>query len=102
MADDYEFWLRMALQCDFDFVDDIVLDYRVGINQIETRFSVAERTADALRIQRDFVGRLSDGKYPRPDVSRRGIAKKYADLGDFCLGAGRQVRALVRISCPTP
>ncbi len=90
VADDYEFWLRMALHCAFDYVDEIVVDYRMGVDQIAGRFSSMRRVDEALRIQRQFADRFFDGKYPRSDVFRRGIATKYAGLGDCLLGAGQQ------------
>ena len=95
IADDYEFWLRIAIQCEFDFVDEIVVDYRVGIDQIGTRVGSGEYYGCAIQIQREFVDRFFGGKYPRPDVFRRGIAAKYAELGDCLLGAGDHVGAFL-------
>ena len=95
IADDYEFWLRVALQCEFDFVDEIVVDYRVGVDQIGTRVGSGEYYGCAIQIQREFVDRFFDGKYPRPDVFQRGIAAKYAELGDCLLGAGDHVGAFL-------
>lgn len=105
VTDDYEFWLRMALQFEFEFVADIVVDFREGIDQIQSRVSHDEFVGHALRVQREFVARFFGGKYPRPRVFRKGIAAKYAGLGDCLLGADMQFRAAVahaRALCMDP
>lgn len=38
MSEDYEFWLRAALQCTFCFVDEALVKYRIHPNQSSARY----------------------------------------------------------------
>jgi glycosyltransferase involved in cell wall biosynthesis len=92
VAEDYDLWLRLAKDHLFDYVDDTLLDYRVGIDQIGSRFP--DQLTPAIAVTRRFVDRFYAGHYPRPRVVRQGMAAKYAARGDVLLGQGRHAGAL--------
>jgi glycosyltransferase involved in cell wall biosynthesis len=94
VADDYDFWLRVARHCEFDFVDSIVVEYRTEGDRIGSRTSLQAYCDVSIQVQRSFVDRFFHGSYPRPDIYRRGIAAKLAELGDCQLGAGNSWQAL--------
>ncbi len=102
-GNDYDLWLRVARKYVFDFVDQVLMDYRIGIDQFISR--TTNPYDQAIALQRRFVQRFYDGQYPRPEVVRSGIATKYAAHGDMLLGQGRHLQALAahgRAACLEP
>lgn len=89
---DLDLWLRIAHKYSFDFVDEELVEYRVGIEQVTS--SMNDAYMRTIAIQRRFVQRFYDGQYPRPGVVRRGVAMKYAAHGDMLLGQGKHLKAL--------
>jgi glycosyltransferase involved in cell wall biosynthesis len=92
VAEDYDLWLRLAIDHAFEYVDDVLVDYRVGIDQIGSRY--VDQLTPSVAVTRHFVQRFYGGRYPRPDVIRQGMAAKYAAHGDMLLSQGRHARAL--------
>jgi len=88
---DLDLWLRIARGHWFDYVDEELLEYRVGIQQVTS--TIDNAYLRALAIQRRFVERFFEGKYPRPSVVRRATAAKHAAHGDLFLARGRHLRA---------
>lgn len=94
-AVDYELWLRMARKYSFDYVDEILVDYRVGIDSVRSDVSLHGYCENALSIQRNFVQGYYGGKYPRTAIARKAAAAKFIDLGDGLLGRGDHFGALL-------
>jgi glycosyltransferase involved in cell wall biosynthesis len=92
VAPDYDLWLRLARKYEFDFIDEILLDYRLGIDSIGRR--VGNKFQHGMRIQRRFVDRFYNGKYPNGRVIAKATARKYAGLGDAMLSGARRGEAL--------
>jgi len=77
-ASDYEFWLRVALRYEFDYVDEPLVMYRTGHANLTSRGEVQLLTA--LRIMDRFMARHR-GKLPRKAI-RVSYAETYAHIGE--------------------
>lgn len=78
MAIDWDLWLRLSLHCEFDWVDERLLHYRVGHGDQMSRRALV-RLECCERILADFVARHS-AVLPSADV-RRALAYSYALRG---------------------
>ena len=85
VAEDYDLWLRPAMNYAFDYVNDVLLDYRVGIDQIGSR--VTDQCTPAVAVTRRFVERFYGGRYPRPGVVRKGNASNMRLTATYSLAA---------------
>ncbi len=83
IAPDYDLWLRMSTVCKFAYVDEILMEYRTGIDSIGTR--VKSKIEYTLKIQEDFVNNYFGGKFPYPKALHRAYANKYRSAGNFYL-----------------
>lgn len=93
-GNDYDLWLRVAFHGGiFDYVDEELLEYRVGIDQFISRTSDAYYRS--LRLQDRFVQRYFGGGYPTPRVHRHAKAVKCACQSDLHLGRGEHLRAFI-------
>ena len=92
IAPDYDLWLRLSTVCKFAYVDEILMEYRTGIDSIGTR--VKTKTDYVIKIQEDFVRDYFDGKFPYPKSLNRAYYNKYVAAGNFQLGQRQNVIAL--------
>jgi hypothetical protein len=72
---DYELWLRLARICDFDYVDEPLVHYRVGHANLSQR--VDERIASALVVMRRFCRDIDRPAQLSPAARRQGFADTY-------------------------
>lgn len=93
VAEDYDLWLRIAQKYPFEYVDEVFVEYRTGIDQIATRQS--DQFRFSIGVQRRFIEQHFGGRYPRPAVVRRATAAKYAGHGDYLLANHRQLAAFM-------
>lgn len=84
MGIDYDLWLRLSLQCEFDFVPDVVGQYRIWPGQMSRK--VHERYEAGIRIMRKFLS-ASCGAVPR-DAVARAWAHTYVGRGNAKLWSG--------------
>ena len=94
VAEDYDPWLRMARICKFDFVDEVLVDYRVGNPSIGS--SLKSYFESGMKILDDFLATDYDGAYPDKSVVARARANRYKVLGDTSLASERQLRGFAR------
>jgi glycosyltransferase involved in cell wall biosynthesis len=76
-SDDYEFWLRVAQRCRFDYVDEPLVQYRTGHASLSRRM---ERMQVVLRIMRSYLDERGGRAYLRPAAVRTAFAETYANL----------------------
>ena len=88
-ASDYEFWLRVALHYEFDYVDEPLVLYRTGHANLSSRSDVQLETA--LSIMARFVGSHPDA-LPQALV-RQCYAETYSHMG-LALRDRRRLAAL--------
>jgi glycosyltransferase involved in cell wall biosynthesis len=76
-VEDYDLWLRIARWFRFDYVDEPLVEYRVGHASLSTRY--ADRLLTALEIMHRF---LKEGgrEMIRPAVVRQATAETYFHL----------------------
>jgi glycosyltransferase involved in cell wall biosynthesis len=86
-SEDYDLWLRVAEQYRFDYVNEVLADYRVGHVSLSSR--VEERLPAVLFIVRRFARRTG---LPHA-LLRRKLAQVYGDFG-FVLRQRSRLRAL--------
>lgn len=55
MGIDYDLWLRLSMQCEFDYVDDVVGQYRVWAGQMSRK--VRQRYVAGIQIMNRFLAR---------------------------------------------
>lgn len=70
MGIDYELWLRLSMQCEFDYVDDVVGQYRVWPGQMSRK--VRQRYQAAIGIMNGFLQRYGE------HVNRATVAEAWA------------------------
>ena len=87
IAPDYDLWLRMSTVCKFAYVDEILMEYRTGIDSIGSR--VKSKIEYTLKIQENFVNNYFDGKFPYPKALHRAYFNKYRSAGNFYLSQNR-------------
>ena len=92
IAPDYDLWLRLSTVCKFAYVDEILMEYRTGIDSIGTR--VKTKTDYILKIQEDFVQDYYGGKFPNKKSLNRAYFNKYKAAGNFQLHQGQNAAAL--------
>jgi hypothetical protein len=78
MGIDYELWLRLSVQCEFDYVPDVVGQYRVWSGQMSRK--VFDRYDAGIEIMRRFL-RQNAGEVSSRDA-HRGWAHTYVGRGD--------------------
>jgi len=83
IAPDYDLWLRLSLVCKFAYVDEILMEYRTGIDSIGTR--VKSKIDYTIKIQEDFVRDYFDGNFPNKKSLKRAYFGKYRTAGNFYL-----------------
>lgn len=92
IASDFDLWLRLTRKYQVDYVDEILMEYRVGIDSIGSR--IDSKFDHVMNIQNRFVSEYYDGKYPRPRLIAKATANRLAALGDHRLATGRNGQAL--------
>ncbi len=92
IAPDYDLWLRLSTVCKFAYVDEILMEYRTGIDSIGTR--IKSKTDYVLKIQEDFVRDYYGGKFPNKQSVNRAYFNKYKAAGNFQLQQGQNAAAL--------
>jgi len=93
ISDDYELLLRLAKFYEFDYVDEIFVEYRTATNGLSE--SGAHILLElVLEIQHRFIATHFEGKYPNPAVVRRATASKYEAHGEHMLANGKHVEAI--------
>lgn len=92
IASDYDLWLRFTRKYQVDYVDEVLMEYRTGIDSIGSRYG--HKFEQIMTIQNRFVNEYFGGSYPRPDVIAVATANRLESLGDFQLAQGEQLAAL--------
>ena len=92
IAPDYDLWLRLSTVCKFAYVDEILMEYRTGIDSIGTR--IKKKTDYILKIQEDFVRDYYGGKFPYKKSLNRAYFNKYKAAGNFHFQQGQNAAAL--------
>ena len=92
IAPDYELWLRLAREYEFDYVDEVLLDYWVGGNRIGEQHGT--KFEHVMKIQEGFLARYYPAGFPNPAAVGAATAQKYAEHADWLLAAGQQLAAL--------
>lgn len=85
MGIDYDLWLRLSMQCEFDYVDDIVGEYRVWAGQMSRK--VRQRYVAGINIMSRFLDRHGDDV--DPDAVAAGWAHTFVGRGNNMLWAER-------------
>jgi len=93
IAPDYDLWLRLARLYEFDFVDEVLVEYRMGVGGISSK--IGSKVDHTLRIQQRFIDRFFDGEYPDQRVVARATSKKLCARGDSYLVSGSRRSALI-------
>ncbi len=88
IAPDYDLFLRLAREYEFDYADEVLLDYWMGENRIGTQLGT--KFQHVMRIQDEFLSRFYPDGFPKPAVVRAAKAQKYAEHGDWLLAVGKQ------------
>jgi glycosyltransferase involved in cell wall biosynthesis len=88
MGIDYDLWLRLSMQCEFDYVPAVVGSYRVWEGQMSRK--VFQRYTAGIGIMSAFLARY--GTVIRREDVRRAWAHTYAGRGDTRLWYGRDWR----------
>ncbi|HMN42967.1 MAG TPA: glycosyltransferase [Povalibacter sp.] len=86
MGIDWDLWLRMSVEHEFAYVEDVLTMYRVWPGQMSNKYR--QRLDAALHI----MGRFLD-RYPhsvRPDQMKQAWAESYVKRGDVLLTAERR------------
>jgi glycosyltransferase involved in cell wall biosynthesis len=92
IASDYDLWLRFSRKFQVDYVDEVLMEYRTGIDSIGSR--CAHKFDQLMTIQSRFVNEYYGGSYPRPKVIAVATANRLESLGDFQLAQGQQLAAI--------
>jgi glycosyltransferase involved in cell wall biosynthesis len=92
MGIDYDLWLRLSPHCEFDYVDEYLVDYRIWSGQMSKK--VRERYAAGIHIMRCFLERNPDAASPR--AVRRAWAHTYVGRGNSLLWTERDLTGAVR------
>lgn len=92
IASDYDLWLRFARQFQVDYIDEVLMEYRLGIDSIGTR--EGSKFQHVMNIQNRFVRDFFQGHYPNQLLIRRATANRVAAHADQLLAAGRHWHAL--------
>ncbi len=90
VAIDYDLWLRASRVCDFDYVDEPLVDYRVGHANLSRR--VAERLDTVMGIMERFRHEVDRPAMLDPLVAQLALAETYRHRGIVArneTGAGR-------------
>ena len=93
IAPDYDLLLRIARKFEFDYVDESLLEYRVGINSISGHMK--HKFDHVMRIQTRFLERFFSDGYPNPRIVHRATAVKHVYRGDALLSQGKNLRAFL-------
>jgi tetratricopeptide (TPR) repeat protein len=81
MGIDYDLWLRLSVHCDFDFVEDATIRYRIWSGQMSKNYR--KRYESAIRIIARFV--QSNPEVVAPAEVRRAWAHTYVGRGEAIL-----------------
>jgi glycosyltransferase involved in cell wall biosynthesis len=77
-VEDYDLWLRIARWFRFDYVDEPLVEYRVGHASLSTRYG--DRLLVALEIMNRFLHEHGGRDLIRPSVVRQARAETYFHL----------------------
>lgn len=92
VADDYDLWLRFTRLYEIDFIDEVLVEYRLGIDSIGSR--VGSKVHHTLATQRRFIDRYYGGTYSNRRAATRAYASKHSAHGDFLLAQSKHRLAL--------
>lgn len=95
LAVDWDFWLRAAVHFTFSYVDDALVEYRTGHNQLSTR--AEERLQIVFQIMNQFLAENSGGRELPAALIRRAYADTYCSLA--YAQRNRSVWAALRSYC---
>lgn len=79
MAIDYDLWLRASRQCEFDYLDEPLVDYRMGHANLSSR--VAQRLDIVLEIMRRFREEIDRPPLLDPAIADLALAETYRHRG---------------------
>lgn len=82
-AEDYALWLRMARLCKFDYVDEVLVDYRISPDSIGKK--IDSYASHGLTIIDRFLKEYYDGHYPVAQVAAKAYANRYISRCEACL-----------------
>jgi glycosyltransferase involved in cell wall biosynthesis len=98
VADDYDLWLRIGRLYEMDYIDEVLIEYR-----IESEGSIASRFGnkfhETMQIQNDFINRYYGNKYPNAKALALATANRYTVLGDDRLACNRNMSAFGAYLC---
>ncbi len=92
VASDFDLWLRFARKFQVDYVDEVLMEYRLGIDSIGSR--VKNKFEDTMNIQNRFVREFYGGNYPNRKAISRATANRMAMKGNWHLSCGQQGMAI--------
>jgi glycosyltransferase involved in cell wall biosynthesis len=81
MGIDYDLWLRLSAHCQFDFIAEPTVRYRIWAGQMSKNYR--QRYQSAIRIMQNFLD--SNPGVVNPAVARHAWAHTYAGRGDVTL-----------------
>jgi glycosyltransferase involved in cell wall biosynthesis len=81
MGDDYELWLRLSAHCEFDFIAEPTVHYRIWPGQMSTNYR--RRYESGIRTMQAFLER--NPRLVKPSVVRTAWAHTYKGRGDCTL-----------------
>jgi glycosyltransferase involved in cell wall biosynthesis len=97
-ADDYDLWLRIGRLFEIDFVDEVLLEYRIESDgSIASRFG--NKFHETMQIQTEFIHKYYGNKYPNEKALALATANRYTVLGDDRLAHNRHMCALGAYLC---
>lgn len=92
VSDDYDLWLRMARCYEFDYVDEVLVDYRAATGGL-SETGASGLLGTVLGIQQRFEATYYNGRYPNRAVWRRSVATKLAAHAGRVLADGAHLKA---------
>jgi glycosyltransferase involved in cell wall biosynthesis len=84
LAIDYDLWLRASRICGFDYVDEPLVDYRLGHANLSRR--VAERLDTVLAIMERFRQDIDRPAVLDPNIAKLALAETYRHRGIVARG----------------
>jgi glycosyltransferase involved in cell wall biosynthesis len=89
MGDDYELFLRLSAHCEFDFIPEVTVRYRVWSGQMSKNYR--RRYESGIRTMQAFLAR--NPRLVKPAVIRTAWAHTYTGRGDCILWHEHRWRA---------
>jgi hypothetical protein len=78
LAIDYDLWLRAATVCEFDYVDDLLIEYRRGHTNLSRR--TEERLDIVFKIMERFLDERGGREHLPAAIVRSGYAETHCTL----------------------